>query len=121
MSVKGAFIDSPLPFDPINVPDVNSFDVNGDPNVDPLQEARLEYKKREGTLYVYSNAPETLKFFLRFRPFRHIGQGEFRVVKARPFHFAQIGAVARKLVADIFYRHVHVFRTLSSSTTNAVT
>ena len=61
MEVKAKENDSPLPFDPINVPDVNSFDVNGDPNVDPLQEARLEYKKREGTLYVYSNAPETLK------------------------------------------------------------
>ncbi len=52
---------SPLPFDLVNIPDASKFSVESeDASVDPLQPAELNYVKRPDTLYVYSNAPETL-------------------------------------------------------------
>ena len=51
---------SQLPFDPINAPDTGAYDVHGNADTDPLKEATLEYVKRAGGLYVYSNAPEKL-------------------------------------------------------------
>lgn len=49
-----------LPFDPVNAPDVESFSVYSDSDEDPLTAAQIEYVKREGGLYVYSNTPENI-------------------------------------------------------------
>ncbi len=51
---------SQLPFDPVNAPDPASFSTDSDPDTDPLTAASVEYVKREGGLYVYSNTPEDL-------------------------------------------------------------
>lgn len=50
-----------LPFELGELPDAGSFSaVSGNPNEDPLKPAKLSYQKRDGTLYVYCNAPEEL-------------------------------------------------------------
>ena len=52
---------SPLPFEIAKAPDPASYSTtSADPSVDPLQPAKISYVKREGTLYVYCNAPEGL-------------------------------------------------------------
>ncbi len=52
---------SPQPFEIAEAPDPDSFETtSADPTKDPLQAAELTYVKRPDTLYVYSNAPETL-------------------------------------------------------------
>lgn len=52
---------SPLPFEIAEAPDPASFETtSADPAADPLQPAKLNYVKRDGTLYVYCNAPEGL-------------------------------------------------------------
>ncbi len=51
----------PQPFEIAKAPDPASFETtSADPTVDPLKAAELTYVKRPDTLYVYSNAPETL-------------------------------------------------------------
>ena len=60
-TVKGVENSAPLPFDLAEAPDPSGFSTtDADPSVDPLEPAELNYEKRKDTLYVYSNAPETL-------------------------------------------------------------
>lgn len=49
-----------LPFDVVGAPDPDSFDVSSISG-DPMEAAEIEYKKRDGILYAYSNTPETVK------------------------------------------------------------
>ena len=60
-TVKGEENGQPLPFDLGAAPDPASFKTTSEnPDVDPLQPARISYEKRKNTKYIYSNAPETL-------------------------------------------------------------
>lgn len=49
-----------MPFDVLEAPDANLFDVSSVAG-DPLEAAKIEYKKRDGILYAYCNSPETVK------------------------------------------------------------
>ena len=62
MTVMATENKSPLPFEIANAPNPASFDTTGNPNVDPLESANINYVKRENTLYVYCNAPEEVKY-----------------------------------------------------------
>ncbi len=54
--------DMGMPFAVAEAPDPASFETtSADPAFDPLVPAKLTYAKRPGTLYVYSNAPETVR------------------------------------------------------------
>ncbi len=50
----------PLPFGMPAFPDPASFETDSADPSDPLTPAKIAYEKRKNTLYVYSNAPETL-------------------------------------------------------------
>lgn len=49
-----------LPYEPRYSVDASTLDTEGDPNVDPLTPAKIEYKKREGGTYIFANNPEML-------------------------------------------------------------
>lgn len=50
-----------FPYDPINLVDGNSMLAEDKSNIDPLQAANVNFKKREGGMYINCNNPEKLK------------------------------------------------------------